>query len=123
MATSISEDDERYCDRNHAKNLLDGLDRLRAESQFCDVELRVGKTSFCCHRAVLSACSPYFQGMFSGGMREVHQDVVDILGIEGNVFKLLLDYMYSGKFTKAMFYKKLISILHQPFYFQKHSGL
>ncbi|XP_071799254.1 actin-binding protein IPP-like [Asterias amurensis] len=96
MATFISEDDERYCDRNHAKNLLDGLDRLRTESQFCDVELRVGKTSFCCHRAVLSACSPYFQGMFSGGMREVHQDAVDILGIEGNVFKLLLDFMYSG---------------------------
>ena len=97
MATSINEDDERYWDKNHAQTLLDGLNLLRAENQFCDVELRIGKSSFHGHRTVLAACSPYFQGMFAGGMREVYQDAIDILGIEPHIFKLLLDFMYTGK--------------------------
>ncbi|XP_038056677.1 actin-binding protein IPP-like [Patiria miniata] len=96
MATSVSEEDERYCDRRHAQNLLDGLACLRADSQFCDIELCVGKSKYQAHRAVLSACSPYFQGMFASGMREAHQDSVDILGIDPHVLQLLLDFMYTG---------------------------
>ena len=63
MATSVSEDDERFCDRGHAPALLTGLDRLRTDGQFCDVELRLGPARHRAHRAVLAACSPYF---FSG---------------------------------------------------------
>ena len=96
MATSVSDDAEKYCDGSHAQNLLDGLACLRANSQFCDIELRVGKCRYRAHRAVLSACSLYFQGMFAGGMREAHEDIVEILCIEPHVFQLLLDFIYTG---------------------------
>ena len=46
---------------------------------------------------MLSACSSYFCGMFTGGMREASKGVVDVHGIEPQIFKTLLDFVYTGK--------------------------
>ncbi|XP_062822994.1 POZ-, AT hook-, and zinc finger-containing protein 1-like isoform X2 [Anolis carolinensis] len=52
----------------HSADLLQGLNQQRkAGGRFCDVLLRVGEESFPAHRAVLAACSEYFESVFGGG--------------------------------------------------------
>nr|XP_060641287.1 POZ-, AT hook-, and zinc finger-containing protein 1 isoform X1 [Anolis sagrei ordinatus] len=51
----------------HSADLLQGLNQQRkAGGRFCDVLLRVGEESFPAHRAVLAACSEYFESVFGG---------------------------------------------------------
>ncbi|XP_042335069.1 POZ-, AT hook-, and zinc finger-containing protein 1 isoform X2 [Sceloporus undulatus] len=50
----------------HSADLLHSLNQQRKNGgRFCDVLLRVGEESFPAHRAVLAACSEYFESVFS----------------------------------------------------------
>ena len=54
----------------------------------------VGDRTFHCHRVVLCAISPYFDAMFSSGMKESVSGVVKIEGTESSVFEAILEYIY-----------------------------
>ena len=43
------------------RQVLEGLNELRADALFCDVILRVGEQTFPAHKNVLAAFSPYFK--------------------------------------------------------------
>lgn len=62
---------------SYADSVLMHLNVLRQQRLFTDVLLHAGKRSFPCHRAVLAACSRYFEAMFSGGLRESQAKEVD----------------------------------------------
>ncbi|XP_030852767.1 actin-binding protein IPP-like [Strongylocentrotus purpuratus] len=80
----------------HASTILKGLDRLRKDHIFCDVQLQVGPQLFQAHRLVLSACSPYFDALLTSGLSETHQDVINIQGVQPNIFEHLLEFIYTG---------------------------
>ncbi|KAF7223167.1 actin-binding protein IPP [Nothobranchius furzeri] len=82
---------ERY-----ASLILSQMNKMRLRSDFCDVGLKVGSQVFKVHRLVLAASSPYFSALFSGGMMETDKDVVQIIGVDTEVFEILLDFIYSG---------------------------
>ena len=79
---------------------------MRIEQHFCDVH--AGKETFHAHRLVhthrlvhahrlvLAANSPYFAALFTGGMKESSEDVVQIFGVEAGTFQLLLDFNGTG---------------------------
>lgn len=46
---------------SYADSVLTHLNALRQQQLFTDVLLHAGRRSFPCHRAVLAACSRYFQ--------------------------------------------------------------
>lgn len=50
----------------HSAEMLHNLNIQRKDGgRFCDVILRVGEESFPAHKAVLAACSEYFESVFS----------------------------------------------------------
>ena len=46
------------------------LNDLRKSGQLCDAVLRVEDGHFTVHRAIMSACSPYFRALFTNGIHE-----------------------------------------------------
>ena len=84
----------------HADNVLTRLGTLRKQSLFTDVVLHAGQRAFPCHRAVLAACSHYFEAMFAGGLRESYDSEVNFHdSIHPEVLELLLDYAYSSRWV------------------------
>ncbi|NXO24058.1 ENC1 protein, partial [Cisticola juncidis] len=82
----------------HADSLLTQLNLLRQQNLFTDVVLRAGNQRFPCHRAVLAACSRYFNAMFSVGLKESKDGEVNFHdSVHPEVLELLLDYAYSAR--------------------------
>ncbi|XP_031594396.1 kelch-like protein 25 [Oreochromis aureus] len=83
---------------SHPDSVLTHLNTMRKQCMFTDVTLWAGDRSFPCHRAVLAACSRYFEAMFSGGLREsLDTDVNFRDSIHPEVLELLLDFAYSSR--------------------------
>jgi kelch-like protein 28 len=81
----------------HSKQLLSGLNQLRQRRELCDVELCVGNVQVLAHRVVLSACSAYFDAMFTGSLSESQKQVICIKEIDEVALKILVDFAYTGK--------------------------
>lgn len=95
MDTQASEQALLASDR-YARLILAQINKMRLRADFCDVGLKVGGRVFKVHRLVLAASSPYFSALFSGGMSEADKEEVQILGVETEVFEVLLDFIYTG---------------------------
>ena len=60
-----------------AAHLLFKLSQFRENGEFIDVRLRVDESIFPAHRNVLAANSDYFHAMFTNGMKESNQEVIE----------------------------------------------
>ncbi|XP_010845605.1 PREDICTED: LOW QUALITY PROTEIN: kelch-like protein 26 [Bison bison bison] len=83
----------------HSTSLLQGLATLRAQGQLLDVVLTVNRETFHAHKVVLAACSDYFRAMFTGGMREASQDVIELKGVSARGLRHIIDFAYSAEVT------------------------
>lgn len=101
MATQATEQALLASDR-YARLIMAQINKMRLRADFCDVGLKVGGRVFRVHRLVLAASSPYFSALFSGGMREADKEEVQILGVETEVFEVLLDFIYTGLHVSYM---------------------
>ena len=61
-----------------AARLLSKFAKFREQEQFIDVRLKVGEDVFPAHRNVLAAESDYFYAMFTDGMKESNQEVIEL---------------------------------------------
>jgi len=48
------------------------------------------------HKVILSARAPYFESMFDSGMKEASSNEIRVQDVEPNVFKAVLQHLYSG---------------------------
>ncbi|KAL0281655.1 UNVERIFIED_CONTAM: hypothetical protein PYX00_002576 [Menopon gallinae] len=88
---------QRFCLRwnNHQSNLLSVFDQLLQDESFVDVTLAVDGQFLRAHKMVLSACSPYFQTLFTD-----HPDkhpIVILKDVPYTDMRCLLDFMYRGE--------------------------
>ncbi|XP_061583235.1 POZ-, AT hook-, and zinc finger-containing protein 1 isoform X3 [Cololabis saira] len=82
----------------HSAEMLHSLDAQRKDGgRFCDVILRVGEESFPAHRAVLAACSQYFESVFGGGGGGGAREELEMHTISPKVFKDILDFAYTSR--------------------------
>ncbi|CAK6968238.1 kelch repeat and BTB domain-containing protein 12-like [Scomber scombrus] len=82
---------------DHGSHLLRQLQRMRAAEELTDVVLLAEGIPFACHKVVLSAFSPYFQAMFTCGLKETQGGEVTLRDTPAQSLRLLLDYMYHAE--------------------------
>ena len=78
--------------------LLSKCAQFRDDGQFIDVRLKVREDIFPAHRIVLAANSDYFHAMFTDGMKESNQEVIELKneGISPDALKTVMDSIYTG---------------------------
>ncbi|KAG1697206.1 Kelch-like protein 20 [Nymphon striatum] len=76
-----------YTSEKHPRHVLDLINRLRKHRELCDVVLVVAARKIFAHRVILSACSPYFNAMFTGKF---------IFLLTEHAMELLIDFAYTS---------------------------
>ncbi|CAF1403894.1 unnamed protein product [Adineta ricciae] len=72
------------------------LSELRYSGEYSDVILRTDdQRLFKVHRAILCSCSAFFRALFTNGMNETTDRVVDIHDIHGDAMQSILDFAYT----------------------------
>nr|XP_060613943.1 zinc finger and BTB domain-containing protein 7B isoform X2 [Anolis sagrei ordinatus] len=82
---------------DHSSELLGRLNDQRRRGLLCDVTLRAQGSEFRTHRAVLAACSRYFQRLFAGPGLVGGVCELDFVGAEA--LRALLDFAYTATLT------------------------
>ncbi|KAH0511166.1 Speckle-type POZ protein [Microtus ochrogaster] len=77
--------------------LADELGDLWENSHFTDCCLVVAGQEFWAHKAILAARSPVFRAMFEHETEERRNNCVEIHDLEPEVFKAMMDFIYTGK--------------------------
>ncbi|XP_069569730.1 kelch-like protein 6 [Brachyistius frenatus] len=77
--------------------LQKGMETLRVNRELTDVTLCVQGHDFHCHRAILAAASQYFRAMFCSGLKESHEERVEIKGVDSDTMRCLLEYTYTSR--------------------------
>ena len=82
----------------HSEILLSKCAQFRDESQFIDVRLKVHEDIFPAHRIVLAANSDYFHAMFTTGIKESNQEVIELKdeSISRDALKIVMESIYTG---------------------------
>ncbi|XP_076682706.1 uncharacterized protein LOC143376352 isoform X16 [Andrena cerasifolii] len=91
------EDDQQFCLRwnNHQSTLIQNFDTLLESGTLVDCTLAAEGQYLKAHKVVLSACSPYFEGLLSE-----HYDkhpVFILKDVKFKELKAMMDYMYRGE--------------------------
>jgi BTB/POZ domain-containing protein 9 len=63
------------------------------------VKLLVDGVEFKAHKIILAARSEYFRALLFSGMCETNKETIEINGARPTAFKLLLQYIYTGKIS------------------------
>jgi len=89
----------------YSAELLQNLNVLFADDCLCDVGLVVCPGRLIrAHRCVLSAASPYFHAMLTGGMREASLDVIDMQTVgASHIIEQLVTFIYTGLLPLSFF--------------------
>lgn len=94
-----------YVPVNGPNNLLEGYEQkisddfkdLFKTKKKCDITIKVGDKEFEAHKVILISRSSVFEAMFLQDMNENKEHEVTIPDIDPEVFKKVLDYMYTDK--------------------------
>lgn len=95
MDVTDSEIMETDTERKISTQACNVLNELRRNGQLCDAVIRVEDGQFPVHRAIMSACSPYFRALFTNGMHETDQREVYIPGVAADMMGLIIEFAYT----------------------------
>lgn len=84
-------------DRPSESVLVSDMRSLVNDSTYADVVFVVEGHYLYAHRAILAARSEHFRNMFASGMRESKEKQINIPEIRFNVFKALLEFLYTNQ--------------------------
>lgn len=88
---------QQFCLRwnNHQPNFISVFTHLLSTESLVDVTLAAEGKHLQAHRVVLSACSPYFQMLFS--MNPCQHPIVILKDVKYDDLKIMVDFMYYGE--------------------------
>ncbi|XP_031355197.1 protein jim lovell-like [Photinus pyralis] len=82
---------------NHQNHILSAFDALLQAETLVDVTLVCAETSVRAHKVVLSACSPFFQRIFSEN--PCKHPVIVLKDFSGWEVQAIVDFMYKGEIS------------------------
>lgn len=82
---------------NHQSHILSAFDALLQAETLVDVTLVCAETSVRAHKVVLSACSPFFQRIFSEN--PCKHPVIVLKDFSGWEVQAIVDFMYKGEIS------------------------
>ncbi|KAK6626484.1 hypothetical protein RUM44_008957 [Polyplax serrata] len=82
---------------NHQNHILNAFDTLLQSETLVDVTLVCEETSVRAHKVVLSACSPYFQRIFSEN--PCKHPIIVLKDLRGWEVQAIVDFMYKGEIS------------------------
>ncbi|XP_074654344.1 influenza virus NS1A-binding protein homolog A-like isoform X2 [Tubulanus polymorphus] len=85
-----------FQDQRHHSDILQCLNTLRKNGQYCDVTLEVGSHEICAHKAVLASSSRYLMELFSLD-ESVPNSHYKLNNFDYKHFDVLVNYVYTGK--------------------------
>lgn len=77
--------DMTFCMGNYARETMKMIFMMRSHHMLTDVILEVQQELFHAHKVILSAASPYFKAMFTGGLKESEMSRVKLQGVSVSV--------------------------------------
>ena len=82
----------------HCEELIERLDALRRNENFCDVTVAVKGKEFKAHKPVLAAASPFFLSLLESDMRESNEQLIriELEQATAAVMEEVLKYIYTG---------------------------
>lgn len=84
-------------DLSWKKLFYDEISDIRKTGNHHDIKLKVEGKVFQCHKAILAACSMYFDKMFQSGMKEASEEETVLHGLDKDTMEMILDFIYLGK--------------------------
>ncbi|CAG5120064.1 unnamed protein product [Candidula unifasciata] len=96
--TEMSQDGSmKFTIPRYPEEALAAMHQFRQNGALCDITLCVAGQQIRAHKIVLAACSPYFQAMFTHGMKEAGLCEVEIQepSITAEAVRLLADFAYT----------------------------
>lgn len=70
-----------FCMSNYARETMKMMFMMRSHHMLTDVIIEVQEELFHAHKVVLSAASPYFKAMFTGGLKESEMSRIKLQGV------------------------------------------
>lgn len=83
------------CQKKISAQACNVLTELRQKGQLCDAILKAEGIEFPVHRNLMSACSPYFRALFTNGLYETQQKVLEVPGVSAAVLEMVIDFAYT----------------------------
>lgn len=75
---------------------MHALNELRQQNLLCDAIIRLEDGSaFSIHRALMSACSPYFRALFTTSLHENERTDILIRDVSSEAMRLVIEYAYT----------------------------
>ncbi|XP_072044807.1 kelch-like protein 25 [Amphiura filiformis] len=104
----------------YSYSLLQDLKRFQSNATLSDVTIKVDGKVFHGHRNVLAAASRYFEAMFATGFQESEAKEIELKDIDGDIFRLIFNFMYSGKMELST--DTAIPAFHVATYLELHNA-
>ena len=76
--------------------LCQGLKKHLKNNVYSDVTIIVENKTFRCHKVILSSVSPYFEAMFASDMKEAHNETIELIDMESEMFEKVLEFIYAA---------------------------
>lgn len=92
-----------YAKPDHVRSSVDSMNKYYANliknKELSDVTLILENEKFFCHKLILTTRSEVFAAMFNSEMVEKQQGEIKIIDIRPEIFKLVLEFIYSGQIS------------------------
>lgn len=94
-SAAIGDHEKKLFEWKETYNAWKRFNEFRKNNLYCDLELKITDVIFRCHRAILSACCPYFESLLSDRWRHGRDGPVKLPGISPDMMEILLTYIYT----------------------------